>query len=69
MSDLTTLSDNELLREWENTKAVAASLRPGIEPPRYTTVQHRRHMEAEAELERRGFVEDPAGWWEPPSLQ
>ena len=28
MSDLTTLSDNELLREWEDTKAVAASLRP-----------------------------------------
>lgn len=64
MPNVADLSDEELLREWEDTKTVATSLRPGVEPPRYTTKQHRRHLAAEAELKRRGFVEGPPGWWE-----
>jgi hypothetical protein len=58
------LSDEELLAEWEKTKAVAGSAPDGPGPlPTHSETQHRRHMAVEAELKRRGFGENPPGQW------
>lgn len=58
------LSDEELLAEWEKTKAASGSAPGGPGPlPTYSEAQHRRHMAAEAELKRRGFGENPPGYW------
>ncbi len=58
------LSDEELLAEWEKTKAAAGSAPDGPGPlPTYSEAQHQRHMAVEAELKRRGFGENPPGYW------
>ncbi len=67
MPDVADMSDEELIREWNETKMMTAGLLPGVEPPMYPLGQQKRHSEAEAELLRRGFVETPPGWWERPS--
>jgi len=60
------LSDEELLAEWHKMKPFAGPGPPGTKPPTYSDEQHRRHMTAEAELKRRGFAENPPGWWNRP---
>ena len=52
------LSDEELLAEWEKTKARRSSARFAV-----SNHELQRHMAAEAELKRRGFGENPPGYW------
>ena len=40
-----------------------APLSPGVAPPVYTSEMGTRHEAAEAELIRRGYVEQSPSWW------
>lgn len=61
------MSDEELIREWTETKMKAVGLVDGMKAPMYPPDHQKRHPEAKAELLRRGFVEAFLGVWERPS--
>ncbi len=67
MSDVASMSDDELLHEWKDSKLGFTGLLPGLETPVDPPGRRQRHSRAESELLSRGFVEPPPGSWEPPS--
>jgi len=67
MSDVASMTDEELLREWTDSKLRYGGLLPGLETPVDPPDRRQRHAEAKAELINRGFVEATPGSWEPPS--
>jgi hypothetical protein len=69
MPDFAQMSDEQVHQEWQDTRMRFASLSPGVEPPRYTPEMAARHVAAEAELIRRGYVEQTPGWWVGPDNQ
>lgn len=69
MPDFAEVRDEQVHQEWQDTRMHAASLSPGVEPPICISEMAARHAAAEAELIRRGFVEQSAGWWVGPDNQ
>jgi hypothetical protein len=61
------MSDEELLREWTDSKLRFTGLLPGLDTPVDPPGRRQRHSKAESELLSRGFVETTPGSWEPPS--
>jgi len=57
------LSNEKLLIVWERTRRMLSALADGGATPAYPESRYRWHIAAEAELERRGFVEVPPGIW------
>lgn len=57
------LSNESLLFAWERTRRMLSDLANGVEAPAYPESLYRWYMAAEAELERRGFVETSHGGW------
>jgi len=57
------LSNEKLLFVWERTRRMLSALTDGVATPAYPESLYRWHIAAEAELERRGFVEVPPGIW------
>jgi len=57
------LNDEDLLIVWERTRRVLSPPADGTVDPIYPDGQYRWYLAAEAELRRRGYVENPPGIW------
>jgi len=69
MPDLADMSDEQVHQEWQDTRMRASSVAPGVAPPTYTSEMAARHEAAEAELTRRGYIEQLPNWWVGPENQ
>ena len=62
-NDYSEMTDEQVLKIYEETRAVAGEMPEGVEAATYSSEESQRNYHAEQELERRGWRIEPGRGW------